>query len=304
MLRQEFRSAGILILCHKRTDHLRKVLHSLERAKEIGDFEILFVAQDPTDSVLEVIEKSHLMNKKVIIRNIEVNKFSTKKNINSNLFFGLSELFNNQKIDFAIVLEDDVVIAEEFLVYVRHMINKFERYSLFRGVNGVSSYTGREIRNEFGKYSQGFMWGWATTREVFLKTKKFWTGDEDAHWDYFLEPFLRTGFVINPLFSLIRNVGFDETASHTKHAPELERRINQSFEYALTLDNNSWQETRKDFRMRQDYIPMSSRGIFRSLAVYLSMRLSFYVYSSGLIYFRYSHFIARKTRLSLIKYFQ
>lgn len=291
------RLAGtILVLCHKRVQHLSQVIHSLEVARGIEKWEVLFCAQDPSSEVLDVIRKADLKNSETIIRNLAGSNFSTKKSINSNLYFGLEEIFIHRDKKFAVVLEDDVVVTPEFLNYIAHFLQRFEHDRRFRGVNSVSSYRGQSGENGFGLYSQGLMFGWGLTKKQFFRMRKFWSGSEDAHWDYYVEPYVRTGFVVNPLFSMVRNIGFDETASHSKSDPGLVGAIEESMKCSLASDSSNWKESKIDFRMRKDFIPLSrSSKVFR-FKTYFVMTLSFLIYYSGIKAYRWTHYISRKIR--------
>lgn len=280
---------------------MTQVIKSLEKAEGIENWEVLFCAQDPAKEVLDVIDNSNFFNSQKQIRELKNRDFSIKKSINSNLYFGLEEIFVNRQREFAIVLEDDVLVLPEFLNYMFHFLEQRKDDPWFRGVNSVSSYVGKSEEKNYGEFSQGFMWGWGTTKKQYLKMKKFWTGSEDAHWDYFLEPYLRSGYVINPLHSLVINIGFDESASHTKSAPSLEKSIVDSSKESNVHTLKNWKETKIDFRMRSDYLPLSKYTKKERYLVYIVMKTSFLIYFWGIKLHRLSHFISRRIRNSFLE---
>ena len=300
MLLKRSRPGAILILCHARTEHLIKVLESIKLASTVQEWDIVICAQDPTTEVLQIIKNTKLQNLYVEVRSLKEKDFSVKKCINSNLFWGMNHIFNVLGKEYVVVLEDDVVISPSFLEYMCYFLTRFQKSRSFRGVNSVSSFVGDQNENSFGKYSQGLMWGWGITNRVFQKLEKFWTGEEDAHWDYYLEPFLRTGFVINPMYSQVKNIGFDSTASHTKDAPELENAINESFRKGLTLKPNKWRESEIDFRMRKDYLHLSRRKLIRNFLVLGGMYMSFTFYFAGIKTYGYLHYLSRRIRIAIV----
>jgi hypothetical protein len=290
---------GILVLCHKRTTHLSMVLKSLEQSLTIENWDVLLCAQNPSTEVISILEKCKVPNKEIIIRDLPERDYSLKSRINSNLFFGLNHLFLNNSNDFVVVLEDDVVVSSTFLVYMSYFFRIEQGNSFFRGINSVSSYTGNEDKNKFGRYNQGYMWGWGITKSIHNELVKFWKGKEDVHWDYFIEPYARTGYVINPLFSQVKNVGFDETASHTRNS-DLSDLISSSFELGSHSEDQEWVETNSDFRLRQDFLPLSNRSKAGRVWIYFIMNISFLIYKFGIKWGSYSHFLSKRIRLILI----
>jgi len=292
---------GILVLCHKRTWHLEQVIAALKSADNFDRWEVLFCAQDPTIEVLQILEGSNILNASIVTRELAVLDFSVKKSINSNLYWGLEELFINKNKEFVIVLEDDIVISKHFFTYMEYILHEKRSDKLFRGVNSLSTYFGSEGVDGIGRYSQGFMTGWGTTKQNYKNIRKFWTGNEDTHWDHFLEPYLRTGYVINPVLSLVKNIGFDETASHSKPNPEFESAIVRSFELGKSFSWRNLKEVKFDYRIREDFVSLSNRSWISCQLLYLSMKLSFMIYFAGIKVFTYCHFKSRVLRNAMIR---
>jgi GT2 family glycosyltransferase len=220
----------IVILCYKRTDHLEKVLSSLEKALLIDTFSLVFVVQDSYESVLDIINSSKLPNKSIL----EVNGASytsPAQAINGNLAKGLEFAFETLGSSLTIVLEDDIVVSKDALCYFRQIHKMYLKDSSFRGINGFSEeYSNFDLQDNVIKINYGLGWGWAIPQRTYNELTRYWSGSENNHWDFIFEPFIRTGFVINPYRSRVKNIGFDKSATHTSMNVDLGRRIELSFE--------------------------------------------------------------------------
>lgn len=237
---------AIVILCHRRTRHLEEVIEALQMCEEVEDYFTVFVVQDPIKSVIDIINKYPL--KKIVLNIDGSNYASGAQAINGNLFAGLEFCFSKIRASFAIVLEDDIVLAPDALVYFRSAIRFHRANSAFRGVNAFSeTIASPALRDAYVRTNYGFGWGWAIHLESYLRIRRFWKGTEDNHWDFILEPYLRTGFVINPIRSRIINIGFDVSATHTSGNQELGTKILESFNSSLLEPRQRDWEAKSDF---------------------------------------------------------
>jgi hypothetical protein len=218
---------AILVLCHRRTEHLQKVLDSLVNCANIENFTTVFVVQDPIPPVLKIVE-AFPTDKRVLT--VDGSSYSSPAQaINGNLFRGLNYVFWEMASDYVIVLEDDIVVSKDSLIYFTHVIHSFRGVRSFRGVNGFSMLVPPiSLSNAFVKTHFGLGWGWATDKRNFKRILRYWKGSEDDHWDFIFEPYIRSGFVVNPLRSRILNIGFDETATHTAADSSLGASIHES----------------------------------------------------------------------------
>jgi len=219
---------SILILCHRRTKHLKAVLKALESCDGAADFTTVFVVQDPTEPVLQIIREFSLVSRILTSDGSIYN--SSAQAINGNLFLGLDFCFNQLKSSYVVVLEDDIVLSKDALIYFNSVIEFHGKNAAFRGVNAFSeTIPPPSLQNSFVRTNYGLGWGWAINSKLYSKTLKFWNGKEDNHWDFIFEPYLRTGYVINPLRSRVLNIGFDESATHTSGNEALGIRMLNSF---------------------------------------------------------------------------
>ncbi len=220
---------AIVVLCYRRTEHLKKVLEALEQAFIVETFSLVFVVQDPIDTVLNIINSSKLQNK-TILEIDGSNYLSAAQAINGNLATGLGYAFQALGSSFTVVLEDDIVIAKDALCYFLQVHMRFIKDGNFRGINGFSEQFGNEhLQNSVIRISYGMGWGWAIPLRTYQEIIRYWKGSENEHWDFIFEPFIRTGYVVNPYRSRIWNIGFDLSATHTSMNGELGQKIELSY---------------------------------------------------------------------------
>ncbi len=157
--------------------------------------------------------------------------------------------------EFGIIIEDDIIITPEFVKFIsanQHLSNQG-----FWHINGWSMFNSDYKIPVAYESCFPMVWGWATWRscwqkielevdEQFLKSfppvklvaissgmdgfEDFWqdifqnAGSWDA-WDYYwvYSIWKYGGSVLAPPFSLVKNIGFDVDATHTKNSNRLLR---------------------------------------------------------------------------------
>ncbi len=160
-----------------------------------------------------------------------------------------------QHEEFGIIIEDDILVTSEFLDYVSSNRNlEFEGYWHLNGWSMFSEYY------KFDEsYSSCFpmVWGWATWRscwqqldlripaefiEIFRGENlvpgsekiagfnDFWfeifcNAEKSDAWDYYWVSTIwrNKGLILSPPFALTKNIGFDESATHTKKSNRILR---------------------------------------------------------------------------------
>ena len=195
-----------------------------------------------------------------------------------------------------IVLEDDLVVDENFFIYMNKAISILKtqpRALLASGTRLNSKYS-----NEVTLCSYPIVWGWATTRDKWklmndqifsknsyrniegsLSEKTFWiTGKKRAlksridAWDIPLATGMRAnGFeTLVPPVNLVTNIGFDRNASHTSKMQwplNLDRA--QSLPVLIQLDESKFKKKENDELMRREVFRISFTNILSGVAAIL-----------------------------------
>lgn len=280
----------ILVLCHRRTHHLQKVLDSLVKCTNIDLFTTIFVVQDPIPSVMEILDS---YPKDMRILTVDGSNYSSPAQaINGNLYKGLNYAFAKMGSEFIVVLEDDIVLSKDALIYYSQMMSKFSGVKHFRGINGFSTtIPSPELNNAYVKNHFGLGWGWAIDQRNFKKILSYWKGDEDDHWDFIFEPYIRSGFIVSPLRSRILNIGFDETATHTSADMALGHDIYKSFMSSNPSVPKALLEVDVDFYWRGEILNHSKLSAGKQFCFHL-LYYVYYLFGNSVTYHRIRRFFS------------
>jgi len=243
----------IVLVCHTRVWHLEQVLSALKKANNFEKCNFLIVAQDPSEAVKDVLALYSPPDTTILIRSGEHFE-STHHAINSNVHFGIMHAFENNKADFVILLEDDIIPSVDFIDFFYSVFCQHRKKRYFRGVNAFSSGIAKHSEtNAYVKINFGLGWGWGIPRKTYEAIGKYWSGEENEHWDFLFEPYIRTGYVLNPVRSRILNIGFDDSATHSGGDQQLGESIKISYNSALPNNNLPYLEIKKEF-LWQGYV--------------------------------------------------
>ena len=155
---------SILITCFDRPDSLKKCINHLYLANNINKYNVVFVRQKGNSKVQKIVENSRF-EKKFIITTKYPKKFSPLKKMANNGFKGWKYCFENLKSDYAIYLEDDILISYDFLDFHDFVHQKYKNDNKFFGVNGFSGeiYNFKKI-SKYSKFVYGLGKGFSTNK--------------------------------------------------------------------------------------------------------------------------------------------
>lgn len=229
---------AIVIFAFQRTEHLQKALNALKQNEGFENMPVYFFIDKSEDNV-GVIElcKKRWSNKQHLICRKE--HYGLLKNIT----LGLDDIAN-QHSSF-IVIEDDIVVSPFFIEFIVRMLEKYQNDETIGHINGYCP----PFRNEESFYVDTYevpnAWGWATWSKTWKKfrasdvnsfadtlaIKKLIPAfnrncnnsyhfrnllkgqDWDAQWYAYF--FIHQVMCITPNQSLVQNIGFDKTATHS-----------------------------------------------------------------------------------------
>ena len=232
-----------------------------------------------------------------------------RNRILKNLHIGLELAFGPMQAPYCVVVEDDILVADDFLEFVGATYAKFNRNSKFRAVNGFSRLPPSVDHKPeaYVRLNYGVGWGWALPRNSFKQVQKLLLRDGDYHWDSLVEPFMRTGFVVNPVRSRVMNIGFDGSGSHS--GTEADREIGEEMARSI-LAKGEWSSTRDNLvpatlksNWRRDAISLDRvNPLLRSFAYvsgFVMLWLESAAYLSGRRDLKSSELLFRRARKSL-----
>jgi len=151
------------------------------------------------------------------------------------------------QVEMAIILEDDILVDPTFFTFAQEMLRYHANDERVMQISGYNPVPPHAYPYSYYYSYWGFIWGWATWRRAWQRyydvDMKLWSPllrDEMANhpslnpriialleqthaneidtWDYqwFFARILQSGLNVIPTSNLVRNIGFDATATHTK----------------------------------------------------------------------------------------
>ena len=242
--------APIVLFTYKRLDTLQFTVESLKR-NPLATGSILYIF---SDSPKNSSDREQVHQVRQYIRSIhgfrEIHIEEAKHNLGlaTSVINGVTSILKIH--DQIIVLEDDLLLAPNFLDFMNQSLRLYERSKEVFSISGFSFNFRSPVHYHYDGYflTRGWSWGWATWKDrwdkidwqiadypVFSKNKKlqkqFSGGGSDLNamlkkqitgkldswailWLY--NQFRRSGLTYYPLVSRVSNNGFDNNATHTK----------------------------------------------------------------------------------------
>lgn len=211
-----------------------------------------------------------------------------------------------------IIVEDDCLPSDSFFYFCEEMLNEYRTDPAVMAITGtnIRSKGGSESGYTFSRYA--LPWGWATWSHAWEKYDvglgKWPSGQQGKHlvslgirgflekitwmgylnltkagvidtWDFqwIYSCWLHNGLTISPSRNLIRNIGFSESATHTKaDNPKLSNLTLDELEYPLVTPRKKLANLEMDAFIAKNWFGADWRKIERILKNYL---LSFEIVS-------------------------
>ncbi len=177
----------IVVLVHDRADALRRLLHSVRSAAD-ANFSLVTVYQDGVDRAVEMVVGDFHPAKLVRLPESESSRKGPilLSRLTYNYRVMIEHAFQeNPDAEHVIVLEDDLIVSEDALVFFRHGAELMQRDASVFCVsgyndNGFSSNTADASAVLRGQHFMAL--GWMTSRDVYAASvSKLWVMDQV--WD-------------------------------------------------------------------------------------------------------------------------
>jgi glycosyltransferase involved in cell wall biosynthesis len=241
--------APIILFAYKRLDTLQRSIEALKQNVLASESELHIFSDGPrseTDAD-KVSEVRNYLNDVRGFREVHLHFSARNKGLSASIIEGVTEVFlTAEKV---IVLEDDLVVSKNFLLFMNQCLEEYEKSPLVFSVTGYnypfrarkseqydayflprcSSYTWGTWKNRW----QDIDWPVSTFREFMcdkVRKQQFNRGGGDLvrmlrkqqegkidswaiRWTY--NQFLRNSLTLYPIISKVRNIGFAPGASNT-----------------------------------------------------------------------------------------
>jgi hypothetical protein len=232
-------TGAVLLITHQRVHQLRRVIEHLELSWVPTYRSMHIVFHEGQSEIFGIISQISFVDPIIMTVN-RASARSAKEAISRNIFDGLEVIFSNPTVDFVTVIEDDILVSEDFLHFNSEVMQMEFENPGFKGINGFSGVKcDLEQQYEYGHFRYGFGWGWSITRETWVSLFEIWSDNFLNHWDGLIESHVRTGYVVMPRNSKVKNIGFDSSASHTGAGCEQEERLNASYLASPALNKSA-----------------------------------------------------------------
>ena len=163
----------IAVFLYNRPEHTKNILNSLVKCTNFIDSKIYIFIDGPKnkedeENVKKVNEISNKFYKK--FNNIRINANTTNIGLFNNLTNGVSKVLNSfNKI---IVIEDDLVLDKNFIIYMNDSLVKFETNEKILQISGYSyPINGQSDESYFLNLVS--CWGWGTWKNRWINFLKF-----------------------------------------------------------------------------------------------------------------------------------
>lgn len=253
----------VIIFTYNRLEHTKMTLEALEKNKGIQNF-ILFIFSDggkteedcnKVDNVRGYLHKYRNRSK---FSSVYIYEADRNRGLADSIIFGVSKIF--QEFEAVIVLEDDLIVSEDFLEYMSNALKFYENDMKIWSISGYS-FTMKSLRgyaNDIFFSYRASSWGWATWRNRwnlvdwkvsdycnfkynYRMRKNFKRGGNDLsqcldlqmagwidswaiRWVYF--QFKNEMLTVYPTISKVKNIGLDGSGTHCKTSKEVSNLFN------------------------------------------------------------------------------
>jgi len=283
--------APIIIFSYNRPKHLKKTLCYLKKNILSKKSEIFFFSDGPKSKNKKDLKKINSVKK--IIKNTngfkKKNFIFHKKNIGlkKNILGGVSHVL--KKYPHAIVLEDDIIVGKYFLDYMNQGLNFYKNKKKIWHISGWN-YDFKIYGTDFQNYNTFFTknmncWGWATWKnrwkriitdpDFFIKkmnNKKIYDfnfSNSLNNWSQLMRNkknklntwaifwnatiFYHNGLCLNPVKSLVKNIGFDGSGENSFPQQDDKSKISntKNFLFSKKLKENFDLRDKIIFHMKQ-----------------------------------------------------
>lgn len=245
-------TAPISIFIYNRKDKVNRLLNSLFNCNEFSKSKVYVFCDGPKNETENVyVQETRDEAKRLLINKRQITFIEHQKNIGlaKSIYYGVSHVL--KKHNTIIVLEDDLIVNRGFLKYMNNALKKYEDNSDIYQVSGyfinpidlnlceaiclpnISTWgwgTWKKSWEGFGLEKNFTLKKWSKKRKLkfnlnnsynyFYILKGTLKGKIDS-WGilWYLYVFNRNGLVLYPNKSLVKNIGFDRSATNTKRKP-------------------------------------------------------------------------------------
>jgi hypothetical protein len=281
------------LFVYNRPEHTRKTIEALKRNK-LAEKSKIFIF---SDGAKDLKDKQKVQQVRKIINNVNgfknIKVFESEKNrgLANSIVNGVTKIIN--EYGKVIVLEDDLIISDNFLCYMNRALNFYENNNDIWSISGYNLPINIPDDYEYDVYLsyRASSWGWATWKdrwseidweikdyEQFINSKSrqklFNRGGNDMtrmlknqmngeidswaiRWCY--NQFKKKAYTIYPVKSKVQNIGMDGSGTHYKASDKEQVKLD-SGNSKVKLTNNLELNNKILTEFKKYYDPDSLKG--------------------------------------------
>ncbi len=252
--------APIVFFAYKRPEHTQRSLESLSQNIGAKDSKLFIYC----DGIKRIEDSPSVELVRQIVRSKQwcgtVHIIEREQNIGlaNSVIHGVTELCN--KYGKVIVLEDDLVLSPFFLEYMNKALDIYEQESRVIQISGYMFPVKLESVNDAIFLPFTTSWGWATWQRAWkyfdptmsgyalLKNNRelkyrFNLNNSYAYFEmleqqinakidswairWYLSTFIINGLTLYPIYTLVKNIGFDGSGTHCQASLQIESEVYQ-----------------------------------------------------------------------------
>jgi len=263
------RLAPIVLFVYNRPSHTQRTVESLQKCHLASDSE-LFIFSDAARNATDAVAVQQVREYIQTIYGFKKSTITTRQNnlgLARSVIDGVTQvLHENGK---AIVLEDDMVFAEDFLVFLNEALNTYQNHQTVFSISGYSYpiLIPATYSKDVYLLPRASSWGWATWADRWAKAdwkvsdyqkflhsktmqREFAQGGKDlvymlmrqqkgminswaVRWSYTL--YKNQAYCLFPRKSKLQNIGNDRSGTHSPRTTRFETELSNA---PLELDTN------------------------------------------------------------------
>lgn len=252
----------IVLFVYNRPEHTKKTLKALQENILASDSELFIYSDASKDesSVVKVNEVRTLIANVTGFKNVTVTEQETNQGLANSIINGVTEVVN--KYGRIIVLEDDLVTSSYFLTFMNDALEAYQDELKVVSIHGYI-YPIEGLPSTF--FIKGAdCWGWATWKNAwdvferdgvkllkelesagleatadfnnsygYTKMLKDQIHDKNDSWAirWYMSAFLKNMLTLYPGCSLVKNIGNDNSGTHSGRTSELDVNLSYSYEF-------------------------------------------------------------------------
>lgn len=269
--------APVVLFVYNRTDHTKQVIEALSHNDGASDTEVFIysdAAADETEegNVRQVRQYLEEVQRQTWFKNVSIILAEQNKGLEKSIIEGVTNIMN--RYGRAIVLEDDIVTAPDFLNFMNQALDYYEDDEKIWSISGYTVNSSRVAKGKRDVYIgyRGECWGWASWKNrwvkvdwivsdysQFSKNKKqrrsFNKGGRDLanmlklqqeghikswaiRWCY--QQYKEGMFTIFPKYSKIRNIGFDGSGTNCSEQNVGQTNFHVENRWNFVYKSNDW----------------------------------------------------------------